>query len=240
MTSSSSQPTPSRPYRRAFSNAGIHEVEAPKLGRPDSTPPPPPPVVRQHIPEVRSNGFKPFYTTRRPANSRRRTTVTPKSLDYGTDIITIYDLDKSKNHQINNNTWVRTVGSTLQVKPDNAKPQTTRGRVYDDVIYDYAASSGDSFKPQETIIDVRRLKNPSGSDANGNSWRKLTSSVVYRVNWVNQNESQDSRVFLLSWRNSVLPNITSTCDSPKLSWVMLFVFLGSLTDTEWTFFKSQM
>jgi hypothetical protein len=178
-SSSSSPSQPSRPYRRSFSHAGIHEVEAPNLGRADSTPPPPPRVVRQDIPEPRTSGFKPIYTTRRPGNSRRRQTP-PPSLDYGTDIITIYDLDKSRNHQVNNNTWVRTVGSSLQVKADDAKPQMTRGRVYDDVIYDYAASSGDSFKPQETIIDVRRLK-PSSND-NGIMSRKPTSSDFYRVN----------------------------------------------------------
>jgi len=168
---SSTQFSTSRPYR-AFSHAGIHEIEAPKLGRPGATPPPPPPVVRHHVPEIPSNGFKPFYGTRRP--ERRQP---PRSLDYGTDIITIYDLDRQKNHRVNNDTWVRTVSSSLQVQND-AKPEVnSRGRVYDDVIYDYGSTSGDSFKPQETIIDVRRLK----PTRDGNSWRKLTSSDVYHV-----------------------------------------------------------
>jgi len=194
---SSSSPQPHRyhpsrqsssppPPRRVWSNAGIHEVAPPNLGRPGTTPPPPP-VIRYHPVEIPSSGFRPILsTTKRPSVRRRQ----PEPLDYGTDIITIYDLDKNRRVSLNNDTFLRTVSSSLQVQNgDKNGNKPVRGRVYDDVIYDIIPSSdnnnngGDSSsssnnQPSETVIDVRRIR-PYGSSLTEQGWRKLPVTYLH-------------------------------------------------------------
>ena len=138
--------SPSQP-RRPFSMGGFHQIEAPRLGRPDATPPPPPPsVVASHyqVPEPMVNGFKPILGPRIPIQRRRL----PESLDYGTDIITIYDVKPKKEA---GDSLLRTVSSSYQVRREEKKDAKKPGRVYDDVIYDLPAepASRDS-KPAES------------------------------------------------------------------------------------------
>jgi len=137
-----------------FSNSGFHQVEAPKLGRPGQTPPPAPraiiyPPERE---EMTASGFRPIYPNQKPV---QRTPVA--SLDYGTDIITIYDLPKQSGQHLNKDTLLKTVSSSINVKPESKK--RPKGRVYDDIIYDLPA--GDSFKP-------------SSSD-HISTWKKITN-----------------------------------------------------------------
>lgn len=142
--------------------AGFHQVEAPRLGRPGATPPPPPPVVeRYQVPEPTVNGFKPILGPRIPIQRRRQ----PASLDYGTDIITIYDVNPKKLHKVNNDTMIRTVSSSFQVKREDDEKKA--GRVFDDVIYDLPVDTQD-FKPQESSVYSKKVKHDRLS-----GWRKI-------------------------------------------------------------------
>lgn len=142
--------------------AGFHEVQAPHLGRPGATPPPPPPLVpRYQVPEPTVNGFKPILGPRIPIQRRRQ----PASLDYGTDIITIYDVNPKKLHKVNNDTLIRTVSSSFQVKREDKEKKA--GRVFDDVIYDLPVDTQD-FKPQESNVYTKAVKHDRLS-----GWRKI-------------------------------------------------------------------
>lgn len=142
--------------------AGFHEVRAPQLGRPGATPPPPPPVVpRYEVPEVNVNGFKPILGPRIPIQRRRQ----PESLDYGTDIITIYDV-KPKG----NDTMLRTVSSSLQVKREDPDEKRA-GRVYEDVIYDLPVETQD-FRPEESSHELKAEKQQQPHDRL-KGWRRI-------------------------------------------------------------------
>lgn len=160
--SSPSSP-PSRPNLRSpdivmgrlFPGSGIHQVEAPNLAPAGSKPPPPEFSVRRILvdPVTRPpSGFRPILT-RRPVVRRKE----PENLDYGTDIITIDDIRKqgSDRRKSTTDTFTRTVSSTLQV---NTNRTHNRGRVFDDVIYDYPAD-GDNFKASETNNQQNRRFN---------------------------------------------------------------------------------
>lgn len=135
---------------RLFPGSGIHEVEPPNLGPPPGSKPTPPEFTVRRVlvdPVTRApSGFRPILT-RRPVVSRRKE---PEPLDYGTDIITIHDINRqnSDRRKSNPDTFTRTVSSTLQVKNNN-QSTSNRGRVFDDVIYDYPGD-GDNFKASET------------------------------------------------------------------------------------------
>jgi len=140
-------PSEADSFRRPYSKLGFHEIEPPKLAdaRPAHIPAPTPDLPRPKIEHPaftqprNTDGFKPMTSQPKPRQTP------PEPLDYGTDIITIYDVDKMKNKQqpLDPDTFLKSVTSTLQVK---ANPKVQRGKVFDDVIYDYPGEDQD-FKP---------------------------------------------------------------------------------------------
>lgn len=88
-------------------------------------------------------------------------------MDYGTDIITIYDVKPNKVHKVNNDTLLRTVSSSFQVNREDSGDVKKEGRVYDDVIYDLPVETQD-FKPQESSVLPKHVKHDRLS-----GWRKI-------------------------------------------------------------------
>ena len=145
--------------------SGFHQVEAPRLAPHGATQPPPPPLPRvshYQVPEVNVNGFKPILGPRVPIQRRRQ----PASLDYGTDIITIYDVKPKKGSRSDSVT--RTVSSSYQVRREDKNEEKKPGRVYDDVIYDLPVDARD-FKSEESrqplVQTVKRDRM--------NGWRRI-------------------------------------------------------------------
>lgn len=155
---------------RLFPGSGIHQVEAPNLGPPAGSKPPPPEFSVRRIlidPVTRApSGFRPILT-RRPVVRRKE----PENLDYGTDIITIDDINKqnSDKRRSTSDSFTRTVSSTLQV---NTNRTHNRGRVFDDIIYDYPAD-GDNFKASETNNRQNRKLNRGNQELR---WTRVTDS----------------------------------------------------------------
>lgn len=173
-SSASSSPSQSQQNpRRVFSNAGFHQVAAPNLSRPGATSPAPlPHVVRYQAPEATNNGFKPILGPRIPIQRRRQ----PESLDYGSDIITIYDVkpNNNNNFKVNNDSLIRTVSSSFQVRREDNENEKKKGRVFDDVIYDLPSEENNSdFKSQETTI-ILKPDQPSKPNNRLNGWRKIS------------------------------------------------------------------
>ncbi|KAI1278755.1 hypothetical protein HDE_14212 [Halotydeus destructor] len=140
-----SRPTSySRIIAGRFSNAGLHQIEPPKLEgtRPANVPPPTEEVPYQPVqhpafvtenPHTNNNGFRPLTST---LNVGRPSTPA-EPLDYGTDIITIHDVDRNnKKTTVASGNYFKAVTSSLQVK-STGKAITGKGKVFDDVIYDY-------------------------------------------------------------------------------------------------------
>lgn len=158
---SSARPVHSTRYTQeqvaAIRQSGFRQVDAPRMAdlRPAHIPPaevsPPPkpgdlhPAFRDEskYQGVTKSGFIPMEPGKPKLTSGP---VRTEPLDYGTDIITIYDVNKNQKSEGSN---LKVVGSTLKVKGEEAQ----RGKVFDDVIYDY--NSGDDYKPQASGIIFR-------------------------------------------------------------------------------------
>lgn len=172
-----SSPT-SQPSRRTF-RSGFYQIEAPNLSRsgpsgtPPSTPPEEPRPVIYNIVTRAPSGFRPITSInvnrnhRNPVINHQRPAPPVESLDYGRDIITIHDLQPSRSTSLNRNDnpstssnsnnnsgFVRTVSSVLQVSSTAANktsrtPNIRKGKVFDDVIYDYPGAD-ENFNAQES------------------------------------------------------------------------------------------
>ena len=101
--------------RRPYSKLGFHQIEPPKLAdsRPAHIPAPTPDLPRPTINHPaftqprNTDGFKPMTSQPKPSQSP------PEPLDYGTDIITIHDVDRLQNKQPKSDTFLKSVSSTL-------------------------------------------------------------------------------------------------------------------------------
>ncbi|RWS16440.1 hypothetical protein B4U79_05474 [Dinothrombium tinctorium] len=120
------------------------------------------------------------YRSRGPKKQSNAESPSIDSLDYGTDIITIDDIPNQYRASSNKKeSFIKSVGSILTVKANEQQENVVKGKVFDDVIYDYAGN-------EDTLYQNRN----EGSEKRKNFFKKSAMMMMKSENeWKKANDN---------------------------------------------------